>query len=114
MIPGKYNMVCPQGTTFKKTLTYSIDEIPVNLFGYSARLQVRESYSSPRSVVNIATGSGITLGGSQGTIDLLIPSTVTKSLAPKEYVYDLEITNPSSEDFRLIEGKFIVTPEVTK
>lgn len=116
MTPGIVHFVCPQGTTFRRTVTYDINDVPVNLSGYSARLQVRENYYSDNYVVSLDSGSigGITLGGSAGTIDILIEDSVTTDITAGDYVYDLEIINPSSYVDRLIEGTFIVTPEVTR
>lgn len=114
MNPGKYNMICPQGTTFAKQLTYSIDSVPVDLTGYTARMQVREKHVSKTSIVNINTeNGGIVLGGEDGTIDLYISNEVTSLFVAKDYVYDLELIS-SENVYRLIEGKFIVTPEVTR
>lgn len=114
MNPGKYNMICPQGATFAKQLTYSIDSVPVDLTTYTARMQVREKYTSKTSVIDINTeNGGITLGGESGTIDLYISDEVTSLIIAKDYVYDLELIS-SNNVYRLIEGKFIVTPEVTR
>lgn len=114
MNPGKYNMICPQGTTFSKQLTYTIDNVPVDLTTYTARMQVREKYTSKTAVIDITTeNGGITLGGEDGTIDLNISHEVTSLIIAKEYVYDLELIS-SSNVYRLIEGKFVVTPEVTR
>ena len=57
MIPGKLNLSCPQGSTFSKSLTYKIDDDPVNLTGYEARLQVREFFYSTEPVLNLSNGS---------------------------------------------------------
>jgi hypothetical protein len=114
MTPGLVNFVCPQGSTFRRTLTYSLDEVPVDLSGYSSRLQVRQAYYSEDPVVSLVSGSGITLGGSAGTIDILISASVTSEFPTGTHVYDLEIVSPSNIVDRLIEGTFNVTPEVTR
>lgn len=115
MIPGKYNMVCPQGSTFSQELTYSINSVNVNLTGYSARMQVREKHTSTSTILSLTTANGgISLGGSAGTITITISATTTAGLAAKEYVYDIELVSSSSIVTRIIEGKFIVTPEVTR
>jgi hypothetical protein len=114
MTPGLVNFVCPQGSTFRRTLTYTLDEVPVNLTGYSSRLQVREAYYSTDLVVSLVSGSGITMGGSAGTIDILISASVTSEFPTGTHVYDLEIVSPSNIVDRLIEGTFNVTPEVTR
>jgi Na+/serine symporter len=114
MTPGLVNFVCPQGSTFRRTLTYTLDEVPVNLAGYSSRLQVREAYYSTDPLVSLVSGSGITMGGSAGTIDILISASVTSQFPTGTHVYDLEIISPSNIVDRLIEGTFNVTPEVTR
>lgn len=115
MIPGKYNMVCPQGSTFNQQLTYIIDDVAVDLTAYTARMKVKEKHTSTSSKFNLNTeNDGIVLGGSLGTIVLFISDTDTAACTAKEYVYDLEIVSSSNIVTRLIEGKFIVTPEVTR
>lgn len=113
MMPGKYNMICAQGATFSKRLTWSIDGDPVDLTGYTAEMQAREKYSSPNAIFTLSTGDGSITLDNQGNIDLLIDSSDTENIVAKEYVYDLEL-NSGAEVYRIIEGKFIVTPEVTR
>lgn len=114
MEPGKYNMVCPQGATFSKRLTWTMNNAPVDLTSYTARMQARPSHKgSTAPVVNITTENGGISLDSYGNIDLIIEATATAAIAAKEYVYDLELVN-GTEVTRIIEGKFIVTPEVTR
>ena len=114
MVPGKYNIVCPQGSTYSQRFTYHIDESPVNLTTYTARMQVRETHSSDIKVFDLTTANGgIVLGGSLGTIDVSISATDTAAVVAKNYVYDLELVNGSVVT-RIVEGQFIVTPEVTR
>ena len=114
MIPGKYNMICPQGATFSQELTWLVNEVPVNLTGFLARMQVREKHTSPTTVLSLVSPSNITLGASAGTIDINVSASATAQLVPKEYVYDVEMVSSSNIVSRIIEGKFIVTPEVTR
>jgi hypothetical protein len=114
MTPGLVNFVCPQGSTFRRTLTYSLDEVPIDLSGYSSRLQVREAHYSENPIISLVSGSGITIGGSAGTIDIFISASVTSEFPTGTHVYDLEIVSPSDIVDRLIEGTFNVTPEVTR
>jgi hypothetical protein len=114
MTPGKYNMICPQGATFSKTLIWKIDDVPVNLTGYTARMQAKDKPKSTCTpVIDISTESGeISLGGEDGTIEIVIGASETSSIYAKEYVYDL-LLYIDEDVYRVIEGKFIVTPEVT-
>ena len=113
MTPGKYNMICPQGATFSKTLTWTINDVAVDLTGYTARMQARDKFGGDCIVVDITTeNGGITLDDEEN-INLLIDDVNTSNIKAKDYVYDLELDS-GSEVYRVIEGKFIVTPEVTK
>lgn len=115
MIPGKYNIVAPQGATLNQELVYSIDDVPVNLTGYTARMHVREKVTSATPIVQLTTeNGGITLGGAQGTILLYAAAGTTEDWVAKQYVYDLELVSPSQYVYRILEGKFIVPPEVTR
>lgn len=114
MTPGRINFTCPQGSTFSRHLVYKIDDVPVNLTGYSARMQVRELHDSDQYLIYLQENSGITLGGSAGTIDILIDDTITADFITGDHVYDLEVESSSGITDRLIEGRFLVTPEVTR
>lgn len=114
MVTGVINLVCPQGSTFRRTLTWKTGVTPINLTGYSARMQVRETHASSTIVVSITSGSGITLGGSAGTIELYLSNITTANIRSGFYVYDLEVVASNGDVSRLIEGKFEVTPEVTR
>lgn len=112
--PGIYNIKCPQGATFDKTFSVAFDGVPMDLTGYSAALQVRETFDSANPVVSLTNGTGITLGGVLGTIRVVIASTATTAIPAGYYSYDLEITSGAGVKDRLLEGKFVVTPEITK
>ena len=66
--------------------------------------------ASPTSTLNAA----ITLGGAAGTILITVASAYTESLPAATYVYDLELTSSDSTVTRILEGQFVVTPEVTQ
>lgn len=112
--PGIYKIVCPQGVTFDRTFTTHIDGVLANWSGYTAAMQVRETYDSTATVVSLTNGSGITLGGTAGTLQVVISSTVTAGVAEGNYVYDIELTSNGGVVSRLLQGDFIVTPEVTR
>lgn len=115
--PGYLDLNCYQGANFDYTLTWKSAGAPVNLTGYSARMQVRETYDAGSAVVNITLGTGITLGGTAGTIGLALTATQTAVLdgtPNKQYVYDLELQSGAGYVTRLVEGRFTVYPEVTR
>jgi hypothetical protein len=112
--PARYNLTCYQGATFDQTFTVSIDNAPMNLTGYSAAMQVRETIDSSSAAVSLTNGSGITLGGTAGTIQVVIAATATSALTEDQYVYDLELTSGGGIKDRYLMGTFIVSGEVTR
>lgn len=78
-------------------------------------MQVREKHSSTTPVGTFDTSNdGIDIIPAEGVLDIYMSAGFTEDLFPKEYVYDIEIVSPSNIVTRIIEGKFIVTPEVTR
>jgi len=114
--PGVLNLSCYQGASWDYTLTWTTGGTPVNLTGYTARMQVRDGYDGSTAIVSLTSGTGITLGGTAGTIVLALSAIATSAIdaTPSgQYVYDLELVNGSTVT-RLVEGTFIVSPEVTR
>lgn len=111
--PGTYNISAFQGATFDLTATWSIGGSAVDLTNYSAALQVRNTYDASTTVFSLTNGSGITLGGTAGTIALAISAESMGSAQPGAYVYDLELDS-GSEVTRLLQGQFSISPEVTR
>jgi len=118
MAAANYTITIEQGSVFDLNLVYKdSNEVPINLTGYSARMQVRQKYSSPDPLLSLSTLDGsITLGGALGTIHAKATASMTQALTIKQGVYDLELVPPSGagDAFRLVEGIVIVTPEVTR
>lgn len=103
-----------QGSTFSINCVYK-DALgnPVNLTGYTARSQARESVDASSTLWNLTSPANITLG-SGGEITLTIAATVTASYPPgKTYFYDLELVN-SGTVIRLLQGQVFISPEVTR
>jgi len=114
-IAGTYNIICDQGATFGRTITWKdANGDPVDLTNYTARMQVRSIVTSDTVAVELTTEDGrITLGGALGTITLTIPATVTDDIEAGTYAYDLELVTGSTVT-RLLMGSFIVRGEVTR
>lgn len=109
--PGSYPIAARQGMTFKRQFTWTLNEVPVNLTGGTARMQVRRDASSPTIVLNAS--AYITLGGVRGTVDLNIPASILSAVEAGKYAYDLEV-EISAEVTTLLEGSFTVAAEVTR
>lgn len=116
MAAAVYNFTLEQGTTYDQTLTWKTQaDVPINLTGSTARMQLRQSPESSTALLNLTTeNGGITLGGSAGTVRLLITATQTALLTFNVAVYDLEIVSSSGVVTRLMKGSITLDPEVTK
>jgi hypothetical protein len=111
--PATYNITAYQGATYKLNMTWAIGGTAVNLTNYTAAMQVRENPQSTAVVLNLSTGSGITLGGTAGTIAVNVPANTMGSVVAGNYVYDLELDS-GSEVTRLVQGLFAIQAEVTR
>jgi LEA14-like dessication related protein len=113
VIPAKLNLVCPQGTTFLKTFrVYDENDAPFDLTGYTAAMQVRDKYSSANYLFQVTTGNGITIVDNIITVE--VHYSVTTTFLEGDYVWDIEITSPTDKRDRVLQGIFMVTPEVTR
>lgn len=115
MAAAEYNLVVEQGATFNKVITYKDSNgTPINLTGYTAKMDIREGYNTSTSIISLnTTNSMITLGGDLGTISLLITAANTTLLKEGMYVYDLFIINGTTIT-KLLKGQCVVDPRATK
>lgn len=115
-VAAKYDITCDQGSTFSRVLTWKDSNgDPINLTGYTARMQLRVESTSTAAALSLTTENGrIALGGSAGTITLTIAAADTASLASGPYVYDLEVVSGAGVVTRLVMGGFLNRPEVTR
>jgi hypothetical protein len=116
MSAAQYNLYMEQGATFALSITWKDSSgTPINLGGYSARMQVRRTKDSSTVLLEATTAnSRITLGGALGTIDVVIPATVMEDVTFGCGVYDLEVESSGGQVTRLIEGGVSLSKEVTR
>ena len=114
MAAGTLDFTIEQGATFNLLLTWKINDVPVNLTNYTARLQARVDVEDAEVILSLTTGAGITLGGALGTISLDQTATQTTLLPAGGYVYDLELIAGSGSVTRLVQGELIISAEVTR
>jgi hypothetical protein len=116
MPAGNYDMLCEQGATFQRRFLWQDEsEQPINLTGYTARMQVRTSVKSSESVVELTTeNDAIVLYPDSGAIELVLSAEDTAELPAKQCVYDLEMVSTSGFVTRLLQGTFVISPEVTR
>lgn len=108
-------LIIQQGATYSLAINVTDSNGDTrDISGYTARMQGRKGYTSATTEFSLTSGSGIALGSVSPNITITIDAVTTAALAaPSTGVYDLEIVNGSVVE-RILEGKFTVTPEVTK
>jgi hypothetical protein len=108
----KANLVIDQGTTFSTTLSLTDDNGDIlNLNGYYANSQMRKWYTSLSPTATFTTSINV----SSGEVTLSLPANTTSNIIAGRYVYDVEITEQSTNTVsRIVEGIVTVTPQVTK
>ena len=112
---GKYGFMLDQGATWRTVLAVDVDGIPLDLTGYTARMQARSTVTDAETVFSwTSTGGELLIDGPAGTITLNIPDTVTAAYAAGAYVYDLEIESADGTTTRLLQGPFTISAEVTR
>lgn len=105
------NLVVDQGTTFSSIITITNqDGTPMDLTGYSVKSQFRKSYQSSTAINFTAS----IYDANAGEVRLQLAPADTTGVRAGRYLYDIELTSPSNEKIRALEGLVILTPEITK
>lgn len=130
MAAGRYPILIEQGSTLDFEIQYKdAANVPVDLSGYGARMQIRPSAESSTIYLTLSSSyveglSCLTVSGSHatkpptsGSIGIFISSCDTSAMTFTEGVYDLEVfTNYSNCDYvtRILQGPIRVSKEVTR
>lgn len=116
MTAAQHDIAIEQGATFRLNLVWKdSNDVPVDLTGYIARMQVRGSFSDANIQLNLTTENGaIVLGGAAGTIAVTAAATFTDDIKIRAGVYDLELQASDGTVTRLVQGKVKISPEVTR
>ena len=86
---------------------------PVNITGYTAKMQLRSTPNTVNAVLTLTTeNGGISIDGPTGTITLHATATQTGAIDEGPYDYDLEIYQGSSVT-RVVQGMAVVSANVT-
>ena len=130
MAAGKYSFIIEQGTTTTFEVVYKDSTgVPVDLTGYTARMQVRPGIGSDLVYLTLSSslspcGTGLNMSGSNGTtpptsgsIGIYISAASSSLLTFNQARYDLELASGSGNCAvvtRLIEGNIKISKEITR
>lgn len=105
------NLYVDQGTDFSAIVTLkNQDGSILNLTGFTVASQFRKSYQSSSATNFIVS----IYNAAQGKIRMQLPAATSSALLPGRYLYDVEITSPTNERKRALEGIVVLTPEITR
>ena len=114
---GALDFDIPQGATFALPLTWqNEDGTPVNLTGYTARMQIRAKLEDAAFLLELTTGNArivLTVPAS-GKFELRLTAAETAALTWTRGVYDLDLVSSGGAVTRLVSGIVRVSPEVTR
>lgn len=110
-----------QGAYWEQTLLWKdADDVPVDLTGYDARMQIRKKLTSAEPVIELTVTNGrIILDPTVGyNILLKIAAADTAALpatpSDHRWYYDLELVPAGGQVRRLMMGRALVSIEVTR
>ena len=113
---NNYDLTINQGATLSLSAVWkdSADAL-INLSGYTAKMTLRTAYAAAGTVLYLSTSNGGVSLSAYGTVTISAAATATAALsAPSFGVYDLELTSGGGAVTRLLEGGYVIRPEVTK
>lgn len=117
MPAGKKNLVLEQGATFTHIVRWKdTNGNPVDLSGFSARMQVRSAKANNTILLELTNTNGrIAINGPSGKLTLTVSAQDTAGIVSGG-LYDLEVIEPGAPEVvtRLLEGKITVSREVTR
>jgi hypothetical protein len=109
-VPGNYNFVIRQGETLNTTVLWGDACLaPIDLTGFTAAFQAKRALSDDDLLIDLTTeNGGIVLGGTAGTIQLLMSSAATTALVAGNGFYDLKVISGGDVVSYLLQGKLRV------
>lgn len=110
-----YDLRIDQGSDFMKIMTWKVDNVPVDLTNYTAKMQIRaaQDHDSQLRATYSSPADGIVLGGAAGTITINIPHADSILWEWEVGFWDIEMTAGDGTVRRLLQGKVINDFEVT-
>lgn len=114
-LAGEYDITIEQGSGFTLPMRYEAPEgSPVNFTGSTAKLQARPKFGSDEVLFELSSVAGSIVLGSDGSVVLSQTALLNAALNFRHAVYDLEITPPVGQPYKLIKGNVYLNLEVTR
>lgn len=86
------NLTINRGTTYSRTVHYSVDDVPTTLVGAIVRFTIKLVESDQDNTDSTAVvKKNVTSGTSDGTAVILINPIDTQDIEPGNYFYDIKV-----------------------
>ena len=111
MAAAAYTFEVPTGGTVE----FTVDVVggPADLTGYVGSMQIRELRADPVALLTLDP-SNITVNPGTRQVTVRIPSAVTATFDWERGVYDVYITGPTQDAWRIVEGRVTNSLAVTR
>lgn len=112
----RLDLYIEQGATFMIPIVYKENDLPVDLTGATVQSQFREKINSAVALLDLTSepGEGLVITPLEGKIVMTITDEQTKDLKVYKGVWDMLITFPSGEKFRILKGEWELDRGVTR
>ena len=111
---AKYKIKINQGATLRIPFTWRSNGLPIDITGFTARMQIRKTVASSEVIHELSTENGGIILGDDGAFLIYISDSVTETFNFTTAVYDLEFVNLDGDVIRLLEGAVQLSLEVTR
>jgi hypothetical protein len=112
--PAEVDLCLPQGQTWDNSIVWEADDVAVNLTGWTTRMMLRTSAEAASPTVSLSTATNTMTALSNGTISLVYSAVSSAAITAATYLYDLEVVDPSGNVRRLMQGRAVVSREITR
>jgi len=111
---GHYDIEIVTHASFVLEITWNDENgAPIDLTGYTARMQARDDEDADTPWFDVDESDYIALGGTAGTISVVIPKSITEDITSEEGVWDLMLTSPAGVTTRVLHGCACVEKGIT-
>lgn len=117
--PAQLDIVIYQGATWRQSFQWlygpdAESAVPLDLSAAIVRAQVRNHYQSAEPYLSLSTADDTILADASGNIEIVVSAEDTADLLAVECVWDLEVEWDDGDVCRLLMGRAVISPEVTK
>lgn len=112
MTPARYNLTIYQGATLRLPIQWIADGTPVDITG--SAIKAKGKYPDQQGLLfDLSIGSGINVVDPVlGKFEVLITAEKTKEMDFLAGSWELDITNPQGEVYRVVMGYLSLSKEV--